>query len=127
MKDVFNAILSDPKTQKVWAAFQPAAAILRDMFARGLTDQAMQTAEDFLGEKRADAIATVEELDKSPLPPADAEPAVVIEYWKNQAQLARKSLINIGGTAEHYYDDGFLGPVYRWLTATKPQWIKEAD
>ncbi len=76
---------------------------------------------------RADAIATVEELDKSPLPPADAEPAVVIEYWKNQAQLARKSLINIGGTAEHYYDDGFLGPVYRWLTATKPQWIKEAD
>ncbi len=56
MKDVFNAILSDPKTQKVWAAFQPAAAILRDMFARGLTDQAMQTAEDFLGEKRADAV-----------------------------------------------------------------------
>lgn len=58
MKDFLNEILADPKTQKVWAAFQPAAAILRDMFSRGLNDLAIQTAQDFLGaaEKRADAI-----------------------------------------------------------------------
>lgn len=78
---------------------------------------------------RADAIGTVEAMDKIAAPIAESTPAEIIDYWKGQAQMARTSLVNIGGTPAHYYDDGFLGPVYRWMTGTKPQWFfaKGAD